>query len=68
MIPNTAVSNVTGNPDLTIPVAAGGGMPVGMSIVGRQWDERTLIRVGRAYERLVGGFELSPMAKESLGG
>ena len=68
MIPNTAVSNVTGNPDLTIPVAAGGGMPVGMSIVGRQWDERTLIRVGRAYEKLVGGFALSPMAKERLDG
>ena len=62
MIPNTSVSNVTGNPDLTIPVAAGQGMPVGMSIVGRQWDEKTLIRVGRAYETLVGGFELSPMA------
>ena len=63
MIPNTCVSNVTGNPDLTIPVAAGRGMPVGMSIVGRQWDERTLIRVGRAFEKLVGGFALSPKAK-----
>ncbi len=62
MIPNTAVSNVTGNPDLTIPVAAGGGMPVGMSIIGRQYDERMLVRVGRAYEKLVGGFALSPMA------
>ena len=62
MIPNTAVSNVTGNPDLTIPVAGGEGMPVGMSIVGRQWDEPTVLRVGRAYEKLAGGFALSPMA------
>ena len=68
MIPNTAVSNVTGNPDLTIPVAAGNGMPVGMSIVGKQWDEALLIRVGRAYEKLVGGFALSPMARERLDG
>ena len=67
MIPNTAVSNVTGNPDLTIPVAGGEGMPVGMSIVGRQWDEATLIRVGRAYEKLVEGFALSPMAEANLG-
>ena len=66
MIPNTAVSNGTGNPDLTIPVAAGEGMPVGMSIVGRQWDETTLLRVGRAYEKLVGGFALSPMAAAKL--
>ena len=67
MIPNTVVSNVTGNPDLTIPVAGGTGMPVGMSIVGRQWDEATLLRVGRAYEKLVDGFALSPMAEARLG-
>ena len=63
----TVVSNVTGNPDLTIPVAGGDGMPVGMSIVGCQWDESTLIRLGRAYERLVGGFAVSPMAAGRLG-
>ncbi len=68
MIPNTAVSNVTGNPDLTIPVSGGDGLPVGMSIVGRQWDEATLLRVGRAYEKLVGGFALSPMAQARVGG
>ena len=68
MIPNTAVSNVTGNPDLTIPVDGGEGMPVGMSIVGRQWDEPTVLRVGRAYEKLVGGFALSPMARARSNG
>ncbi len=68
MIPNTAVSNVTGNPDLTIPVASGEGMPVGMSVVGRQWDESTVLRVGRAYEKLVGGFALSPIAKARVNG
>ena len=66
MIPNTAVSNVTGNPDLTIPVAGGKGMPVGMSLIGKQWDEATLMRVGRAYEKHVGGFALSPMARKAL--
>lgn len=66
MMPNTQVTNVTGHPDLTIPVAQGEGLPVGMSIVGKQWDERTVLRVGRAYETIVGGFELSPMAKERL--
>ena len=68
MIPNTSVSNVTGNPDLTIPVAGGQGMPVGMSIVGKQWDEATLLRVGRAYENHVGGFALSPMAQKARAG
>lgn len=66
MVPNTCVSNLTGNPDLTVPAAGGDGMPVGMSIVGKQWDEATLMRVGRAYEELVGGFALSPMAQSAL--
>ncbi len=66
MIPNTAVCNVTGYPDLTIPVAQGDGLPMGMSIVGRPWDESTLLRVGRAYEKFVGGFALSPMAQARL--
>ncbi len=68
MIPNTCVSNVTGNPDLTVPVAGGQGMPVGMSFVGRQWDEAKLLRVGRAYEKMVGGFALAPMAQSTLVG
>ena len=68
MIPNTSVSNVTGNPDLTIPVARGQGMPVGLSLVGKQWDEATLLRVGRAYEKDVGGFALSPMAQRAIVG
>lgn len=66
MIPNTAVSSVTGYPELTIPVALGIGLPVGISIVGKPWSESTLLRVGRAYERLVDGFALSPMATERL--
>jgi amidase len=63
VIPNTTVSSVTGFPELTIPVALGDGLPIGMSIAGRPWDEATVLRVGRTYERLVGGFALSPMAR-----
>ena len=66
MIPNTSVSNMTGNPTLTVPVAGSDPMPVGLSIVGRHWDEPTMLRVGRAYEELVGGFALSPLAKARL--
>lgn len=68
MIPNTSVSNMTGNPTLTIPVAGGDPLPVGMSIVGRHFHEPTVLRVGRAYEKLVGGFALSPMARARLDG
>jgi aspartyl-tRNA(Asn)/glutamyl-tRNA(Gln) amidotransferase subunit A len=30
------------------------GMPVGLQLVGRSFDEATLLRVGRALEREVG--------------
>jgi len=60
MVPNTTVSNLTGNPDLTLPVALGDGLPVGMSLVAKPWGEATLLRAGRAYEQLAGGFKPSP--------
>jgi amidase len=54
---NTCGFNVSGHPGLSIPVgfeevdgADGGKMPVGMQIVGRRWDEETVLRVAKAWE------------------
>jgi aspartyl-tRNA(Asn)/glutamyl-tRNA(Gln) amidotransferase subunit A len=44
--------NVTGQPVLALPNGFGrGGLPLGMQIVGRPFDESTILRVGHAYER-----------------
>jgi aspartyl-tRNA(Asn)/glutamyl-tRNA(Gln) amidotransferase subunit A len=44
--------NYLGLPALAVPCGfSGSGMPVGMQLVGRPYSERTLLRVGYAYER-----------------
>ena len=47
--------NVTGHPAMSVPVGLGSdGLPVGVQIVGRAFDEATVFRVGRAIEVLSG--------------
>jgi aspartyl-tRNA(Asn)/glutamyl-tRNA(Gln) amidotransferase subunit A len=47
--------NVTGHPALSVPVGlAANGLPVGVQIAGRNWDEATVLRIGRAIEKLSG--------------
>ena len=47
--------NVTGHPALSVPVALSTErLPLGVQVVGRNWDEATLLRIGRALERLSG--------------
>ncbi|KND86631.1 Amidase [Tolypocladium ophioglossoides CBS 100239] len=55
---NTAVFNVTGHPALSLPVGFAPAadradllLPVGMQLVGSMWQEKTLLRVGHAWER-----------------
>jgi aspartyl-tRNA(Asn)/glutamyl-tRNA(Gln) amidotransferase subunit A len=44
--------NVTGQPVLALPNGFGGnGLPLGMQILGRPFDEPTILRIGHAYER-----------------
>jgi aspartyl-tRNA(Asn)/glutamyl-tRNA(Gln) amidotransferase subunit A len=44
--------NVTGQPVLALPNGFGrNGLPLGMQIVGRPFEESTILKVGHAYER-----------------
>ncbi|ADU50612.1 Amidase [Thermaerobacter marianensis DSM 12885] len=55
MIRLTAPFNVTGQPALSVPVAVGAsGLPIGVQIVGRVFDEATVLRVGAALEQVRG--------------
>ncbi len=62
---NTAPFDVTGHPALSVPVELVDGLPASMMIVAKQFDEATALRVGRAYERIIGGF---PLASEGAAG
>lgn len=50
---NTSPLDLTGHPAISIPCGTVDGLPVGLQLVGRRWDEATLLRVARAFERLM---------------
>jgi amidase len=51
---NTAPFDVTGNPALSVPCGMSDGRPIGMMIVGRHFDDATVLRAGHAYQRAGG--------------
>jgi amidase len=50
MIPNTAPFDVTGHPAMNVPCALSEGLPVGMMLVGRHWEDGTVLRGARAFQ------------------
>ena len=53
--------NQTGLPALSVCCGfSPSGLPIGMQIVGRPFDEETVLRVGHAYERAAGWYEKTP--------
>ncbi|XP_072042897.1 amidase-like [Amphiura filiformis] len=55
MVQNTMAANVTGHPALSINAGWVDKLPVGMMIVGRHWDETTVLKVARAHEKIMTG-------------
>jgi amidase len=47
---NTCPFNVTGHPAISIPCGRTDGLPIGLMLVGRHFDEATLYRVAQAFE------------------
>ena len=51
----TGPTDLTGHPSLSVPCGTtNSGLPVGLQLIGRLFDEATLYRFGRAYEEVVG--------------
>jgi aspartyl-tRNA(Asn)/glutamyl-tRNA(Gln) amidotransferase subunit A len=42
--------NMAGLPGLSVPCGLSDGLPVGLQLIGRPWDEGRLFQLGRAYE------------------
>ncbi|HEY7201775.1 MAG TPA: amidase [Candidatus Dormibacteraeota bacterium] len=59
MIPNTAPFDVTGHPAMNVPCARSEGLPVGLMLVGRQWEDGTVLRAAHAFEAL-GDYSVRP--------
>jgi Asp-tRNAAsn/Glu-tRNAGln amidotransferase A subunit and related amidases len=56
MLANTAPFDVTGHPACSVPAGLAGGLPVGLQIVGKHFDDATVLRVAHTFEQAVGGF------------
>ena len=50
MVHNTAAFDLTGHPSISVPVNGVSGMPVGLMLTGRQFDDATVLRVAHAYQ------------------
>lgn len=62
MIANTCVTDVTGHPACSVPAGLVNGLPTGMMIIGRQFDDATVLRVAHTFEQAVGGFPTPSIA------
>jgi Asp-tRNA(Asn)/Glu-tRNA(Gln) amidotransferase A subunit family amidase len=54
--------NLLGNPAAVVPVGQSPeGLPIGVQIVGRPWEEERVLAVAAALERECGGFRKPPI-------
>jgi amidase len=51
MLPNTAPFDVSGHPAMNVPCGLSEGLPVGVMLIGRKWDEETILRAAHAFEQ-----------------
>jgi aspartyl-tRNA(Asn)/glutamyl-tRNA(Gln) amidotransferase subunit A len=50
----TVSLNLSGLPGMSINCGMANGLPVGLQIIGKPFDEETVLRVGHAYEQMAG--------------
>jgi amidase len=56
MIANCAPFDVSGHPACSVPAGLVNGLPTGMMIIGKRFDDSTVLRVAHTFEQAVGGF------------
>jgi amidase len=52
MLPNTCPFDVTGHPAMSIPCGMGGGLPIGLMLIAKHYNESTIYRAAHAFEQL----------------
>ncbi|HEX9266187.1 MAG TPA: amidase [Candidatus Limnocylindria bacterium] len=58
----TRIFDLTGQPAISIPCGMDpDGVPVGLQLAARMWDEGAVLRAARAYELVRGPFPLPPL-------
>ncbi|SFJ96882.1 amidase [Amycolatopsis sacchari] len=54
LVANTAPTNITGHPAITLPLGLAEGLPAGVMLVGRKFADTRLLTVGETVERAIG--------------
>jgi amidase len=52
MLPNTCPFDVTGHPAMSIPCGMSGGLPIGLMLIAKRYNEATIYRAAHAFEQL----------------
>jgi amidase len=60
---NTSPIDITGHPAISVPAGLVDGLPAGMMIVGKRFDDATVLKAADAFESLCGGFPAAPSVK-----
>lgn len=55
MVKNTSPFDSTGHPALTINAGFSEGLPIGMMIIGKHFDETSVLQAAFAFERVRDG-------------
>jgi aspartyl-tRNA(Asn)/glutamyl-tRNA(Gln) amidotransferase subunit A len=56
----TVSVNLAGLPGISVPCGFAGTLPIGFQLIGRMFDEATILRAADAYERLTDWNKRSP--------
>ena len=51
MLGNTCPMDVSGHPAMSVPCGMSNGLPIGMQLVAKHWDESTIYRAAHAFEQ-----------------
>jgi len=55
--------NIAGIPGVSVPGGFVNGLPVGLQILGKSFDEETILRIGHAYEQATDWHKAKPVLK-----
>jgi len=50
MVPNTAPFNASGHPAMSLPCGMSDGLPIGLMLIGKYYDEPTIYKAAAAFE------------------
>lgn len=57
--------NLLGNPAVVVPVSvSNGGLPIGVQVVGRPWEEEQVLAIAAAIEKACAGWRIPLLAQE----